>query len=241
MELVGACQSVKTRVCAGLMLCALEQVDVPDEGPTLFMPCYMPQSTALGLKVVSVRAQNFARGLPGVPSVVLLFNDATGMPLALLDGTYLTALRTAAGSAAATRLLAAADATQLVVFGAGNQVCDSPRRVALRALVAAARHSFRRVCCCHMRGSLSHGVLLLTRAAVPACRRVVSAGPTARGGDACRATVADVRHHREPERRPCARPHRRAGAHGFGGDSAAVAVSFAVRLAGGAGRCCNRR
>ena len=51
----------------------------------------------LGLKVVSVRADNPGRGLPSVPAVVLLFDVATGLPAALMNATWLTALRTAAG------------------------------------------------------------------------------------------------------------------------------------------------
>ncbi|HEV2108455.1 MAG TPA: ornithine cyclodeaminase, partial [Thermomicrobiales bacterium] len=67
----------------------------------LFMPASVPALDALGLKVVSVAHQNPDRGLPLIHAVVFLLDPATGQPLALLDGTYLTALRTGAVSGAA--------------------------------------------------------------------------------------------------------------------------------------------
>lgn len=76
---------------------------------------------ALGLKVVSVFPQNKARGEPTIYALVALLDPATGRPLALLDGTYLTALRTGAASGVATRHLAREDARVLALFGAGAQ------------------------------------------------------------------------------------------------------------------------
>jgi ornithine cyclodeaminase/alanine dehydrogenase-like protein (mu-crystallin family) len=88
---------------------------------TLFMPASVPVLNALGLKVVAVAHQNPAKGLPLIHAVVFLVDPVTGQPLALLDGTYLTALRTGAVSGAATDLLARPDSKTLVVFGAGAQ------------------------------------------------------------------------------------------------------------------------
>lgn len=95
-------------------------------GPTLFKPSYIPPDSAesveaLGLKVVSVRAANAEAGLPTVPGTMLMFDAATGLPSAVLAATWLTALRTAAGSAVATRALAPLETQNLVVFGAGMQ------------------------------------------------------------------------------------------------------------------------
>jgi ornithine cyclodeaminase/alanine dehydrogenase-like protein (mu-crystallin family) len=64
---------------------------------------------------------NPARGLPTVTSIYVLSDYETGAPLAIMDGSYLTAIRTAAGSAVATRELARADASTLGVFGTGVQ------------------------------------------------------------------------------------------------------------------------
>ena len=101
-------------------------------GPTLFKPACIPPAEAgspgssggaeaLGLKVVSVREANPELGLPSVPATMVMFDAVTGLPSALLAATWLTALRTAAGSAVATRALAPEQAELLVVFGAGMQ------------------------------------------------------------------------------------------------------------------------
>jgi ornithine cyclodeaminase/alanine dehydrogenase-like protein (mu-crystallin family) len=84
------------------------------------MPCAVAPD-ALGAKVVSVFRGNPRRGLPTVTSIYLLSDYQTGAPLAIMDGGYLTALRTAAGSAVATRYLAGAEADTLGVFGTGVQ------------------------------------------------------------------------------------------------------------------------
>jgi ornithine cyclodeaminase len=92
-----------------------------DGGVTLFMPGYLQDTRVLGGKVVSVFSGNAARGLPVVTAAVLLLDSTTGLPRALLDGTFLTALRTGAASGLATRLLARERASVLAVFGAGVQ------------------------------------------------------------------------------------------------------------------------
>jgi ornithine cyclodeaminase len=89
---------------------------------TFFMPAHLAQSNALGLKVVSVFPHNAARhGLPSIHALVVLLDAETGRPIAAMDGTYLTALRTGAASGAATRALARPDAHVLALFGAGAQ------------------------------------------------------------------------------------------------------------------------
>lgn len=90
-------------------------------GVSLFMPAYVPSASALGLKVVSVFTGNEKKGLPTITSVVCLLDDETGQPVAMMDGGYLTALRTGAISGLATRLLAREDSTVLTVIGAGAQ------------------------------------------------------------------------------------------------------------------------
>jgi len=87
----------------------------------LFMPAHVPALNALGLKLVSVFQGNRERGLPVINALVCLIDPATGEPLAIMDGTYLTALRTGAVSGAATDLLARPDSRVLVSIGAGAQ------------------------------------------------------------------------------------------------------------------------
>ena len=81
------------------------------------MPCAVAEPRALGAKIVSVFRGNPGRGLPTVSSIYVLSDYETGLPLAIMDGGYLTGIRTAAGSAVATRELARPDARTLGVFG----------------------------------------------------------------------------------------------------------------------------
>ena len=86
---------------------------------TLLMPAWQP-GRYYGLKVVNVGADNAARGLPAVHATYLLFDAATGAPLALIDGGELTARRTAAASALAASRLARPDARRQLIVGAGR-------------------------------------------------------------------------------------------------------------------------
>jgi ornithine cyclodeaminase/alanine dehydrogenase-like protein (mu-crystallin family) len=92
-----------------------------DPSALLMMPGYVPASAALGFKVVSYFSGNSARSLPTIHAVVCLIDDVTGVPLGLLEGGFVTALRTGAVSGAATDLLARADAETVVVVGTGVQ------------------------------------------------------------------------------------------------------------------------
>jgi ornithine cyclodeaminase len=89
-------------------------------GLNLFMPAYIAGG-GLGQKVVTVYGGNPVRGLPTIHAVVLLINPETGQPQALVEGTYLTALRTGAVTGLATDILANSQACVLTVFGAGGQ------------------------------------------------------------------------------------------------------------------------
>ncbi|MEZ5665274.1 MAG: ornithine cyclodeaminase family protein [Burkholderiaceae bacterium] len=85
---------------------------------SLIMPAWQP-GQHYGVKIINIAPGNAARGLPGLHGSYLLFDGATGVPLAALDGTELTARRTAAASALAASFLAREDARHLVVVGAG--------------------------------------------------------------------------------------------------------------------------
>jgi len=90
-------------------------------GVSLFMPAHLTGSGSAGAKVVSVNAGNAADGLPVINAVVLVLDPVTGLPLALMDGTWLTALRTGAIGGLAADLLARPDASTVALFGAGVQ------------------------------------------------------------------------------------------------------------------------
>ncbi|MCJ7578916.1 MAG: hypothetical protein MUP98_00095 [Candidatus Aminicenantes bacterium] len=90
-------------------------------GISLFMPAYLENSHSLGAKIVSVFPANPSKNLPTISAVVIVLDADTGRPQAILDGTFLTALRTGAASGVATDLLARQDASTAAVFGAGTQ------------------------------------------------------------------------------------------------------------------------
>ena len=87
----------------------------------LFMPAHVPAMEALGVKIVAVFGENPSRGLPVINAMVVVLDIETGQPLAIMDGTYLTALRTGAVSGAATDLLARQESRVAVIIGAGAQ------------------------------------------------------------------------------------------------------------------------
>ncbi len=88
---------------------------------TFFMPAYLSKTDALAVKIVSVHNNNPAHDLPLIHAVVTVIDAEPGQPVAIMDGSYLTALRTGAVSGAATRALARAEATVAAIFGAGVQ------------------------------------------------------------------------------------------------------------------------
>ena len=83
------------------------------------MPALTPDG--LGLKAVTFYPSNADRGIPTHMATIFLVDPQTGMPLAIMDGRLITEMRTAAVSAAATKLLASPDATVLAVLGSGVQ------------------------------------------------------------------------------------------------------------------------
>ena len=91
-------------------------VEVPG-GELLLMPA--AGRPGVGVKLVTLNPANPDRGLPFVQGAYVLFDPDTLSPQAVLDGTALTSLRTAAVSGVAARHLARPDASRLVIFGAG--------------------------------------------------------------------------------------------------------------------------
>ncbi len=98
-------------------------IAVPDRhGVALFMPAHVKSLGALGAKVVTVYKDNVAaHQLPTVLGTIILLDEATGFPVALLDGGYLTAMRTGAVSGVATKYMARPEASVAAIFGTGVQ------------------------------------------------------------------------------------------------------------------------
>src|SRR6185437_11893359 len=91
----------------------------PPGGFLGLMPALTPNG--LGLKAVTFYPSNAARGIPTHMATIFLVDPRTGTPLAIMDGRLITEMRTAAVSAAATKLLAAPDSKILAILGSSVQ------------------------------------------------------------------------------------------------------------------------
>jgi ornithine cyclodeaminase len=88
---------------------------------SLFMPAFLSDSKAMGVKIVTVFPKNIEKKLPTIFAIVIALDIETGRPMAVIEGSYLTALRTGAASGVATELLAREETQIAAVFGAGVQ------------------------------------------------------------------------------------------------------------------------
>src|SRR6266700_5877236 len=114
-------------LAAALVLLSSGKASVPprtavrlDGGLLGVMPGHVP-GVALESKLVSVFPGNEEHGLPSHQALIALFDENTGAPIAVMDGTYITAIRTGGTAAVAARLLAREDASVLAILGAGAQ------------------------------------------------------------------------------------------------------------------------
>ena len=99
-----------------------------EHGQLLLMPAQ--SAGAVGVKLSTVAPGNPARRVPRIQAVFVLFDHRTLRPLALVDGTALTTLRTPAVSAVAVNHLAGSDAGRMVVFGSGPQAWGHAHAIA---------------------------------------------------------------------------------------------------------------
>src|SRR5436305_5114514 len=114
---------------------------LPDRhGLLASMPSMLPEAGVMGIKVISVFPENIHTPLESHQGVVLLFETELGRLLAVMDAAEITAIRTAAVSGLATRLLAREDAGDLAILGSGTQA-----RTHLAAVVAVRRIEEARV------------------------------------------------------------------------------------------------
>ncbi len=104
------------------------------KGRLTSMPGYLCDSNALGMKVVTYFQENSNVGLPAILATITLYSPETGKPLVLMDGSYITAIRTACASAVATKALANPETPVLGILGAGVQA-----RAHVRALSTVRR------------------------------------------------------------------------------------------------------
>jgi alanine dehydrogenase len=122
----------------GAVLPLRSMVWKPDRTGLLgLMPGYLGEPASLGLKVVSIFPGNHGTGYDSHQGVVLLFDLAHGTPIAILDASSITAIRTAAVSGVATRALARDDAGDLAILGSGVQAAT--HLAAMRAVRSLRR------------------------------------------------------------------------------------------------------
>ena len=95
-------------------------ITVPGKGFSLAMPAWTAGRN-ITVKIVNVFEGNLASGLPNHLALITLFEPATGMPVCVMDGTYITGVRTAASAVLSVRELARRDAAVATIIGAGVQ------------------------------------------------------------------------------------------------------------------------
>jgi alanine dehydrogenase len=126
-ELVGALARAHEELSAGATSMPARIAALAATGLLGAMPAYSP-SAGLGCKLVTLFPHNTDR--PTHQAAIMLFDPENGSPIALMDGTYVTAIRTAAAAALATRMLARDDASVLALIGTGVQARSHARTFA---------------------------------------------------------------------------------------------------------------
>jgi ornithine cyclodeaminase/alanine dehydrogenase len=151
------------------------------------MPAYIPALRSVGMKWVGGYPENQARGLPYITGL-LIFNDVeTGVPLAVMDCTWITAMRTGAATAVAAKYLARPDSQTVGILGCGVQGRSNLealgalfplRRVVAYDIVPAQTERFA----AEVRDRWGYEVIEAgqPREAVEGCDLVVTAGPILR-------------------------------------------------------------
>ncbi len=149
------------------------------------MPAYIRTTGAAGLKWVGGYPGNSARGLPYISGLMILNDPESGIPLAIMDATWITAVRTGAATAVAARHLARRDSLTAAILGCGVQgrsnlealtvVLPDLRDIRVYDARLEAAHTFARECV--ERRELSCTVCASPRQAVRTADVVVTAGP----------------------------------------------------------------
>jgi len=105
---------------------------IRDESLTLlFKPAFVNNHSKSSIKILTQKRSNSIPGIPTILGIVLLIDNVTGEILSIMDGEYITALRTGAASGLATKHLSRKDSRSLAIFGCGGQ-----GRTQLMAVVA---------------------------------------------------------------------------------------------------------
>ncbi len=158
----------------------------PGEGDNFIhaMPAYIPALKSAGVKWVSGFPENYRRGLPYITGLLILNDVETGLPIAVMDCVWITAMRTAAATAVGARYLARPDSSVLGVLGCGvqgrtnaealNVLFPLARVMAYDVDPEAARSYAEEI---EERFDLDVTVVDTPKEAVSGCDLVVTAGP----------------------------------------------------------------
>src|SRR5438874_12138651 len=140
-ELIPAMEKALIEFSAGEVTQPVRSVITVDPPGGFFgmMPALTPEG--LGIKIVTFYASNAERGLPTHMATIFLVDPETGTSIAIMDGRLITEMRTAAVSAAATKLLASSSAKVLAILGSGVQA-----RSHVEALRLGGQFEESRVC-----------------------------------------------------------------------------------------------
>jgi ornithine cyclodeaminase/alanine dehydrogenase-like protein (mu-crystallin family) len=151
------------------------------------MPAYIPVLHSVGIKWVSAYPENYRQGLPYISGLLILNDDETGLPLAVMDCTWVTGMRTGAATALAARYLARPDSAVVGILGCGVQ--GRTNLEALEALFPLKRvlaydsvpaNAERYATEVQVRWGLGAAAVREPREAVTGCDIVVTAGPILR-------------------------------------------------------------
>jgi len=120
-QLIAAIEKALADFSLGRVLQPVRNMLTIEEGKRYLGIMPAVAADAMGAKLVSFYPQNAATGMPTHMAMIVLFSSQNGEPLAVMDGRLITEMRTAAVSAAATKLLAAPDSRVLALLGSGVQ------------------------------------------------------------------------------------------------------------------------
>jgi alanine dehydrogenase len=210
-ELIDAMESALEALSSGRVVQPVRTAfEIGDRTFFALMPAFDREHAILGAKLVSVVPANFARGIPTHLAAISLFDPETGELAAVMDGRYITEVRTAAASAVSVRHMARADASVLAILGSGVQARSHLEALPLarkfteiRAWSPTAEHLERFVAGAHIpvraartaeeavRGA--DVVVLATNAVTPAIdHRWVRPGAHVIAMGACRPTQQEI-------------------------------------------------
>jgi ornithine cyclodeaminase len=122
-ECIDVMEKMFRSLAAGECLQPLRNImRIPDGSGVLgMMPGHAAKLGVMGIKVITVFPANCESGLPSHQGVVMLFDAKNGQPLMLFDALEMTAIRTAAASAVATKSLSRENSSTLAIIGSGEQ------------------------------------------------------------------------------------------------------------------------